>query len=179
MAKHLPTVWDSTPHTEAKHIILRRYLQAWIPIMTRWNGRVVYIDGFSGPGIYRGGELGSPMIALKSALEATSSVQGQIMLLFIEADRPRFEVLEQEVRRDSLPANIVVECRHGSFDEKMTEILDTLEEQREQLAPTFAFLDPFGFSHTPFAVVQRILANKKCEVLITFMYEEINRFLEH
>jgi three-Cys-motif partner protein len=45
------------------------------------------------------------------------------------------------------------------------------------LAPTFAFLDPFGFSHMPIHLIERIVRNSRCEGLITFMYEEINRFL--
>jgi hypothetical protein len=41
------------------------------------------------------------------------------------------------------------------------------------------FIDPFGFSNTPFASIERILSNEKSEVLINFMYEEINRFISH
>jgi hypothetical protein len=39
------------------------------------------------------------------------------------------------------------------------------------------FIDPFGFSHTPFQTISRILKNNRCEVVINFMYEEVNRFL--
>ena len=67
MAKALPTVWDIEPHTARKHAILRRYFEAWFPIMARWNQRVLYIDGFSGPGEYSNGEDGSPLIVLKAA----------------------------------------------------------------------------------------------------------------
>jgi len=33
-------------------MILRRYLQAWLPILSRRNERVLYLAGFAGPGIY-------------------------------------------------------------------------------------------------------------------------------
>lgn len=56
-------------------------------------------------------------------------------------------------------------------------ILDTLGRAGLTLAPTFAFLDPFGFSQTSLAPVARLMNHQRCEVLITFMYEEINRFL--
>lgn len=55
MAKHLGTIWPLDPHSPAKHAILRRYLQACVPILGRTHGRVVYIDGFAGPGVYTGG----------------------------------------------------------------------------------------------------------------------------
>ncbi len=47
MSKSLGTIWNLDPHTAKKHEILRRYFEAWLPIMARWNGRVVYIDGFA------------------------------------------------------------------------------------------------------------------------------------
>jgi hypothetical protein len=42
--------------------------------------------------------------------------------------------------------------------------------------PTFVFIDPFGFK-IPFSYVEKVLRAQSCEVLITFMFEEINRFL--
>ncbi len=59
-------VWEIDPHTRAKHRILERYLQAWLPIMSSRNERLVIVDGFAGPGIYKGGEPGSPIIELKA-----------------------------------------------------------------------------------------------------------------
>lgn len=42
--------------------------------------------------------------------------------------------------------------------------------------PTFVFIDPFGFK-IPFSYVAQVLRAQSSEVLITFMFEEINRFL--
>jgi hypothetical protein len=60
------TRWPLAPHTKIKHEILKRYLNAWLPILGSWAGRVVFIDGFAGPGRYSGGEPGSPVIALQT-----------------------------------------------------------------------------------------------------------------
>lgn len=69
MAAPKDTLWDPEPHSRGKHHILRRYAQAWLPIMTRYNPRVVVVDAFAGPGRYVGGEEGSPIILLKAYLE--------------------------------------------------------------------------------------------------------------
>ena len=45
--------------------------------------------------------------------------------------------------------------------------------------PTFAFIDPFGWTGAPFEIVKKFLANPSCEVFVNFMYEEINRFIGH
>lgn len=179
MPSRLSTIWELEPHTKAKHEILRRYLQAWLPIITRWNGRVVYIDGFAGPGIYKKGEEGSPIIALKEAVGHRDSIRAEVFFFFIEADSARFQSLQQHVATLPIPSNFKVHPVLGKFDETMTALFDQLDEDGKKLAPTFAFLDPFGFSHTSLAMVRRLMGYQRCEVLITFMYEEINRFLRH
>lgn len=62
------TIWPLDQHTRAKHELLRRYLGAWFPILTYagYHGRVMFLDGFAGPGIYSNGEPGSPIIALNT-----------------------------------------------------------------------------------------------------------------
>ncbi|MFV2045518.1 MAG: three-Cys-motif partner protein TcmP, partial [Anaerolineales bacterium] len=63
------TLWALEPHTTGKHKVLRGYLDAWFPILGTWSGRILFIDGFAGPGEYRGGEQGSPQIALDALLK--------------------------------------------------------------------------------------------------------------
>ena len=43
MAKPKTVLWEADEHTLAKHQILRAYLEAWIPIMSRWNDRLLYL----------------------------------------------------------------------------------------------------------------------------------------
>jgi three-Cys-motif partner protein len=50
MAKPKTPLRDADEHTLAKHDILREYLEAWLPIMSKWNRRLLLIDGFAGPG---------------------------------------------------------------------------------------------------------------------------------
>jgi three-Cys-motif partner protein len=69
MATHKRTYWRVESHTQIKHLILRRYLEAWLPIMAKYNGRILFVDGFAGPGQCDGGEEGSPIIALKALLD--------------------------------------------------------------------------------------------------------------
>ena len=57
------------PHTEAKHDIFTRHMAAWFPILGRSAGKLQIIDGFAGPGEYQGGEMGSPLLTLKTIAE--------------------------------------------------------------------------------------------------------------
>ena len=46
-------------------------------------------------------------------------------------------------------------------------------------APAFALVDPFGWTGLPMAVMHQLMRRQRTEVLINFMFEEINRFLSH
>ncbi len=45
---------------------------------------ILYIDGFAGPGAYEGGEAGSPIIALDTALGFQPPLTAKIHFLFVE-----------------------------------------------------------------------------------------------
>jgi three-Cys-motif partner protein len=147
--------------------------------MAKWNGRVVYIDGFAGPGRYSRGEDGSPVVVLKAARDHRYPVQTELVCIFVEDDSARCDRLKGvlEELSPSLPTYVKWEVIQGKFDVHLAKRFSVLDARAEALAPSLVFIDPFGFSHTPFATIKRILANKRCEVLINLMYEEVNRFL--
>jgi three-Cys-motif partner protein len=147
--------------------------------MASWNGRVVYIDGFAGPGKYNRGEDGSPLIVLKAARDHTYPRKYELVCIFVESDLDRYQYLKSVLDElsPSLPNRIKWEAVHGKFNEHLTEALDLVKAQKNNPAPAFVFIDPFGFSHTPFETVTKLLANSRCEVLVNFMYEEVNRFI--
>jgi three-Cys-motif partner protein len=177
------TRWELSPHTRAKHEILRRYLEAWLPILGSWAGRIVFIDGFAGPGRYSGGEPGSPVIALQALLDHPYFKQPRpgrkAVFAFIEQDSERAAALQDEIDAIPRPAWVSAGVFEGAFSDHMTELLNAIEADKKQLAPTFAFIDPFGFKGLPMALVGRIVRHPRCECLVSFMYESVNRFVAH
>ncbi|HQZ67492.1 MAG TPA: three-Cys-motif partner protein TcmP [Planctomycetaceae bacterium] len=173
--------WTLDEHTLGKHLVLRAYLDAWLPIMSRFNGRILFIDGFAGPGEYAKGEDGSPIIALKALVEhsAKTRIVAEIGFVFIEEDKKRVDHLGKAIGRvGSLPPNCHVNVFHGRFDQTLSGILDDVDRQAAHLAPSLVMIDPFGVSGTPMDVVRRIFASPKSEVLVSLMYEPLNRFLQ-
>jgi hypothetical protein len=212
-------LWPLEPHTKAKHEILRRYLGAWFPILNSFYGRIIYVDGFCGPGRYEGGEDGSPVIALQVAATHRRMLEGQVVFWFIDKRADRIRHLKHEVTQLSLPAHFQVRIETGRFADIFAAVLDDLDAERGPTAPTFAFIDPFGFSGIPFSIVRRLLRillrygyarnaresrrtgvtlsrreslaswsnheardsveQPRCEALITFQADAMNRFLYH
>ena len=173
------TTWKLEPHTKIKHAILRKYLQAWFPILNRYNDRILFIDGFCGPGEYSDGEPGSPIIALEAAREHRARLSGEIVFLFVDSDPDRINHLETLLADRELPESFKVHVACDEFEGKLREILDSVQKRNAVLAPTFAFVDPFGFSGIPFELIAEIIANPKCEVFLNLPVQFINRFVTH
>ncbi len=182
MPPRTPT-WPLDAHTRGKHLVLEHYMGAWLPILTSWNGRVLFIDAFAGPGEYSRGEDGSPVIALRSLINhrARNRILSEVKYLFIEKESDRCEHLKRVlgVFDGELPSNCNYEVINSTFDETLTSVLDHIDQQNARLAPAFVMIDPFGVKGTPMHTIGRILQNPRSEVYISFMYREMNRFLNH
>ena len=127
----------------------------------------------------------SPLIALRTYLQhpqrEAMDAKAEFVFFFVERDEARVTHLEEVAipRLGQLPPNVKIHCMCSKFDESVMAMLDALEKRGGRLAPCFAFADPFGFSDTPMEVIARLLENERSEVLITFMLDWVNRFLEH
>lgn len=177
MTKPKDTYWAIDEHTLAKHRILREYLQAWLPIVGTRFPRVRLVDGFAGPGRYLNGEPGSPTIMLNALLGHASrtSITASVEYVFIEEREDRYEALCGELDAlKPLPANVTVDPRHGKFDQHMPSVLPENERDRP---PTFAFIDPFGWSDAPMRLNSSILGIDHCEALIYVPLPFIARFV--
>ena len=172
-----------TPHTQAKHLLLKRYLDRWFPILGKHEKAINYLDGFAGPGEYTSGDEGSPQIAIRAALahvqNGSLSPDVKIHFTFVEADPDSADHLKKRLASIQAPPSFDIEVIPGQFAEVMSAELDRISKNGMALAPTFAFVDPFGFSGIPHKLMARILQFPKCEVFVNVMVEFINRFLEH
>ena len=138
-------------------MVLEHYMGAWLPILTSWNGRILVIDAFAGPGEYSGGEAGSPVIALRALMNhrARNQILSEVKYLFIEKEPERCEHLAHVLSGldSELPSNCTYTVINATFDETLTDVLDNIEEQRTSLAPAFVMIDPFGVSGTPMRTI--------------------------
>lgn len=181
-----PKIWTLEPHTKAKHDLLQYYLGGWFPILSSYNGRIVFIDGFAGPGIYKADEPGSPVIALTTLLEhghLQRMSKCEFLFVFCENDQVRVASLQQQIeilkaKYKPFPAHVKIEIVPQAFAETARDILDGLSTgpQKKNLAPTFAFVDPFGFSGVPMDLLRDLLVYDRCELFMNLMVDHINRF---
>src|SRR5688500_8215247 len=103
------------PHSQAKHRLLRTYLERYVSVLTsnprRESLRLTLVDGFSGGGQYRAGAsdeivVGSPLIALEAMEVAQIQAQSirtkpfylDVKYIFVEKDAQAASHLRQVIQ---------------------------------------------------------------------------------
>jgi len=180
LGSSIDITWNLEPHTKAKHEILKNYLNAWFPILASKNKRILYVDGFAGPGEYSNNEDGSPIIALKAAKDHMHNRsilnRSEIIFYFIEQDEARHSNLKKKIDELDLPNNIKTFTECNTFECAFGNVLDYIQKQNTQLAPSFVFIDPFGPTGFPMSLIESLSQQRSSEVLINFNYRSLNQW---
>jgi three-Cys-motif partner protein len=149
-----------------KHGILRRYLPVFAAKTgsTSVGGRVVYLDGYAGAGVYDSGEPGSPILAVETAgrLAGTRALE----CFMIERDRTTYQKLCTNLVGAAVPPTI----RKGSVHEGLDEFLAMAGP-----SPVFAFLDPFGLPPAMEDIAKLMQRVPATEVLVGLQLAGIRR----
>ena len=176
-------VWPAAPHTLAKHSVYRQYLSKWMPIMIHsWKGNVTYAEGYAGPGVYAGGEPGSPVIALETLIhDPDLRVKARdLRFLFVERDKRRVERLRERLAVAARPVALQDLSRYGidlavEAGNCDPTLIETLSKHNAWGRPMLVVLDTYG-TGVNLDIVRRIAGNPSSEVIITF---EPQYFVRH
>lgn len=162
------------PQTQIKLAAYKAYLPEWLQILGQVTGvRDLYVlDLFAGPGEYRDGVAGSPVIAADAALVVQSHLEARgrpaaIHLRLVEKDDQTRALLQAAMAR--YDGRLDYRILDGTADERASELLD---ESRG--VPTLALLDPDGIE-VPFDLVSRFGHRKRTEVLLSFDVQALLR----
>lgn len=106
----------------------------------------------------------------------------QLAMVFIEAEKRRFAHLVNQCAafRAAHPelGTIEIETVFGRYSDKVADADALLRKRASGTVPIFYFIDPCGVKGMPYRLFRVLLAPERNEILVTFMYEEINRFLD-
>ncbi len=98
----------------------------------------------------------------------------EVVFLFCEIEEENFEYLCQEVEKlGRIPDNIIISPYQEDYEAFLRETITNLTDQGTRLAPTFAFIDPYGFT-IPMDLMNRLLDFPACELFINFMYRYVD-----
>lgn len=164
--------------TKTKHFILKRYLEA-LAFKVLTFSDITYVDGFSGPWEAKTGDFrnSSFMIAIEVLKVAQKKYFEQkriwrnIRCFFSESDPEAYAQLVKAVLPHN-KAGFQIKTFSGKFEDAITEI-DSFVGSSFPLV----FIDPTGWKGFPLSKIGPLFNRSKCEVLINFMYDFVNRFV--
>jgi three-Cys-motif partner protein len=162
-----------------KHGILARYPPVFATMTgsTSTGGRVVYLDGYAGPGRYELepgeaiGAPGSPLLAVQNA-STVAKWSRDLHCIFIESNVTYASNLRQVLSTEA-PASLQYEVMQGDVEQRLDEALALAGD-----SPLLAFLDPFGTALPYQQMVDRIMKRGvalKTEVLLNLNLEMVWR----
>ena len=164
--------------TYLKHFFLERYLERVAYVIGYNQREFVYVDGFSGPWKSQNEEFNdtSFMIAIKKLREvrdglARAGKNPRIRCLFVEKNRRSFEALRRAI---SSVNDIEVRALHGRFESVIPDIVQFVGHSF-----SLVFIDPTGWTGFGMRTIEPVIQHEPGEVLINFMFDHINRFLDH
>jgi three-Cys-motif partner protein len=157
------TLWEAKPHTCAKIAIVGGYIRPWFEILGRAENitRLVYIDGFAGPGEYSNTPIGSPVAVLNEAKNALFDPDSplrnkELVFHFIEKEDWIVDHLQAKLSSRRFQPQIKWRIHHGKFEEKIGAILTEVRQGAQGPVPIFCFIDPFGATDVPFQTAKRL-----------------------
>ena len=147
------------------------------------EGACADLRRFAGPGVYSGGESGSPLILIRALCtnpnlrERWSAVHYELQ--FVEKDPARAPMLQAQVR--GLRGERCGAAADGRERVRVDRHVRALRGQRSCSrcagpSALFLFLDPFGYSHAPMTLTQDLVQQPKSDTLIFLPLSFVNRF---
>lgn len=196
-------VEEAPEHTARKRAILQDYMGAWLGILGQAQfPNLWWVDCFAGPGLGQDARRTSGAISVRMSQRLLESGRAQrVSCINIEERPDYFERLLTVINDDGVSLENQINCPpldrsewfqriaesvspsgdvnvyncNAAFQDVIDGIVHHLPNHSQ---PSFFFMDPWGWSHVPFATMRRVLARTKAEVFLTFFVKHIARFLE-
>jgi len=169
--------YQGREQTYLKHFFLERYLERVAYNIGSFADEFVYVDGFSGPwkSVDESLEDTSFIIAVKTLRQVRDGLakvgkSRRIRCLFIEKDPVAFRALEHTVKNIS---DLEVKALKGDFEQVIPQILRFVGKSF-----SLVFIDPTGWTGFGLTQITPILQHHPGEVLVNFMFDYVNRFLD-
>lgn len=156
-----------------KHGILSRYPQVFATMTSvrSTRKRVVFLDGYAGPGRYDDGAPGSPLLAVETA-RRTAQWGRDVDCLFVEKDRKLCNNLCATLAAEA-PATMTYKVWEGDVADYVDAALT-----HAGMDPMLTFLDPFGTALDYSLLTGRLMdrpAGVATEVLLNMNIEGVRR----
>ena len=160
--------------------IVSSYFWAWAKVIIpaekkRGGNRVAYIDLFAGPGRYKDGTKSTPLLVLERAIR-DPEMREVLVTMFNDKDENNSRSLEQAI--SELPHIEKLKYRPEVRNKEVgQEIVAMFSQMR--LIPTLFFIDPWGYKGLTLQLINAVLKDWGCDIIIFFNYNRISMGLSN
>ena len=154
------------PWSKIKDSILKDYLPIYLSKVSKLYRPIILIDAFAGPGVFKDGSEGSPIIMAKSA---ERYAKGKYLAIFVNSEEEHHTRLEKELKKVSDTALTIL----GTAQELLREVKKVLSNQT-----VFVYLDPFGLKDCEFSLLKPFLERStsySTEIIINMSMPTLHR----
>ncbi len=155
------------PWSIIKDKVLKGYMSPYIAKVNRLGRPILLIDGYAGPGVFKDGSPGSPMIMCHAA---EKYAKGKYQAIFINKDEEYHKKLELVLHRANWSS------AHAVLGDS-TVLLQTLPATFQDQT-VFLYLDPFGLKGCEFSLLLPFLNRKpqfSTEILLNMSMPIVHR----
>ena len=156
-----------------KHRIVSKYVSGWetlvLPKAKAREGKIIYVDLFSGPGQYEDGTPSIPLLVLQH-LTNTPALRDYFQTVFNDKNTDYIETLEPRIAQ--LPG--IDRLRHQPKLRNRTIGRDIIPHIKRVDVPTLFFADPFGYEGVSIDLIDAALSHWGSDFLFFFNYNRIN-----
>ena len=150
------------PWSKRKDLILDYYLKPYLAKVAKLGRPILLVDGFAGPGRFRDGSLGSPLIMCQRASEAINRGT-QVQVLCIEQEREFYEPLVRNLKPHPFAT-----VRNCTFLSVLPEIEGLARDHT-----VFLYIDPWAIEGLEWESLDRVFrhvgdSRASVEVLLNF-----------
>jgi three-Cys-motif partner protein len=169
---------EMTGQSQVKVEIVKKYFLAWanviLPSIEQRDGKLGYIDLFSGPGIYEDGTKSTPILVIEEALnhpKLSDKFKKRLVTIFNDANPEFIRSLERNIT--NIPGVGQLSNQPIIFNDSVG---DQLAEKFNEInfIPSLFFIDPWGYKGLSLSLLKSILKDWGCDCIFFFNYNRIN-----
>lgn len=172
-----PEFYEGREQTYVKHFFLECYLEQVAYNILWFMDDFVYVDGFAGPWRSQDENFSDTSFCIavetlrgvRDAMKEKRRKRREVRCVFVEKAPDAFADLEKFA---ATVRDMPVEPIHGEFESVIPRLVKLIGQSF-----SLVFIDPTGWTGFGLRAIQPLL-QLRGEVLITFMFNDINRFLE-
>jgi three-Cys-motif partner protein len=159
-----------------KHRIVSKYVAGWanivLPKAKNREGKIQYVDLFSGPGQYQDGTNSIPLLILEHAIN-TPALCEHLQTVFNDENPDFVKTLEGHIAR--LPG--IERLKHPPQLRNRSVGRDIIPRVKDIKVPTLFFADPWGYEGVSVDLIEAALSHWGSDFLFFFNYNRINMHL--